>query len=81
MEACLVYGEMAAELGDAEQLEPVLEALRGVADDKRWRFYQRTLRNRLVDLVVYWGRLPGKDKILFFGDLGRWLGVRKRAKT
>jgi hypothetical protein len=78
VEACLAFGEMAAELGDAVAVEPVLEALRGVASERRARFYARTLRSRGFDLVVYWGRLSVREKIIFFGDLIRWVKVRDR---
>ena len=78
IEACLVFGERAAELGDREKLRPVLEALRGRASEKRWEFYQRTLRNRGVDLGAYWVRLSLSDKVGFFGDAFRWVKVRNR---
>jgi hypothetical protein len=76
IEACLEYGERAAELGDAEKMQPVLAALRGVASGRRWRGYQRTLRRRGWDLLTYWGRLPLADKVGFFGDMLRWIRVR-----
>ena len=76
LEACLVFGELAAELGDAGALEPVLAALRGRADEGRMRAYDRTLRWRGWDLACYWGRLGLKDKGLFFGDMVRWVWGR-----
>ena len=76
LEACLAYGEMAAALGDAEGVNPVLEALRVVARPGRMRGYQRTLHWRAWDLACYWVRLPLGDKLRFFGDLVRWAKVR-----
>jgi hypothetical protein len=78
VEACLVFGEMAAELGDGVEVEHVLEGVRGVAQRRRWDFYQWTLGNRGVDLLAYWGRLSLSDKVRFFGDMVRWLRVRNR---
>jgi len=76
VEACLVFGDMAAELGDRAEVAHVLDALKEIADEGRWRFYQRTLRHRALDLGAYWWRLPVGDKARFFGDMVRWIGVR-----
>ena len=76
IEACLLMGQMAAKLGDAAVLEPVLRTLRAVAKERRMRAYDRTLRWRAIDLMAYWLRLPVKGKIGFFGDLVRWIRVR-----
>ena len=76
VEACLAYGEQAAELGEPEALAPVLSALRAEASPRRWRGYQRTLRWRGWDLACYWARLPIRQKAGFFGDMVRWLRVR-----
>jgi hypothetical protein len=73
VEACLVFGELAAGLGDADEVEGVLEALRGMASQRRMRGYDRTLKWRAWDLACYWRRLKGLDKVLFFGDMGRWV--------
>lgn len=69
VEACLVFGEAAAKLDDSDAMEPVLEGLRGAGSAKRMREYDHTLRSRGYDLWCYWGRLPGKEKAAFFGDL------------
>ena len=76
IEACLVFGEMAAELGPEGSIEPVLDALRGLASERQARAYYRTLRWRALDLGAYWVRLPVKEKLEFFGDLVRWIRVR-----
>jgi hypothetical protein len=78
IEACLVFGKMAAELGDETALKPVLDALKGVANDRRIRFYNWTLRWRAFDLGAYWVRLSWSDKVLFFRDAIRWVKVRNR---
>jgi hypothetical protein len=67
---------MATGLGPEGSIEPVLDALRGVASDRRMRAYDRTLKWRALDLGAYWVRLPVKEKIGFFGDLVRWIRVR-----
>lgn len=72
LEACLAYGERAAQLGEAERLQPVLLALRGAASPRRQRAYQRTLRWRAWDLACYWARLPVGDKLRLFADMARW---------
>ena len=76
IEACLVFGERAAELGDTELVRPVLEALAAASSERRMKFYDRTLRFRAFDLGAYWLRLPLKEKAAFFGDLLRWIKVR-----
>ncbi len=76
IEACLVFGEMAAGLGPEGSIESVLDALKGVANDRRARAYDRTLRWRALDLGAYWVRLPLREKSRFFGDLFRWVRVR-----
>jgi hypothetical protein len=77
VEACLILGEKAAELGDAGNLEPVLTVLRDKASKRRMRFYDWTLRWRVMDLMAYWLRLPVKDKMTFFADFRRWARVRR----
>jgi hypothetical protein len=76
VEACLVFGERAAELGETEKVRPVLEALAAVASEQRMKFYDWTLRSRAFDLGAYWLRLPLKEKAVFFGDLIRWVKIR-----
>jgi hypothetical protein len=75
-EACLAIGEMAADLGPPGALDDVLAPLRAVADERRWHIYQRTLRNRALDLAAYWVRLDLSDKLRFFGEMARWVAVR-----
>jgi hypothetical protein len=76
VEACLAFGEAAAALDHAAQLEPVLGALRGAASQRRRRAYRRTMKWRAWDLGAYWLRLPFGDKLAFFGDMRRWIRVR-----
>ena len=76
LEACLVFGERAEELGDADALGAVLSGLRKVASKRRMRAYDRTLRWRGWDLACYWARLGVKEKVLFFGDMVRWVKGR-----
>jgi len=76
LEACLACGEWAAQLGDAQKLQAVLQALRGTASPRRQRAYHRTLRWRAWDLACYWGRLEDGGKLRLFSDMLRWARVR-----
>jgi hypothetical protein len=67
---------MAAKLGDADAVQPVLDALEGLASKKQKKLYDRTLSWRLYDLLNYWLRLPVGDKAVFFADFFRWVWVR-----
>ena len=71
-----MFGEMATGLGDPNAVEPVLDALRGVASERRMKAFDRTLRWRGWDLASYWVRLPVQDKVGLLGDLVRWIWVR-----
>lgn len=76
IEACLEFGERAAELGDRAAVAPVLAALEDAASESRRTAFERTRRSRAWDLTRFWWRLPLREKAAFFGDMARWVRGR-----